>query len=441
MRVLFFTLKLFIVCAVLIGACVWLADQPGDLAFTWRGAQVQMQTSVALILVLVLCMVLWKVGKLFFWLKYGAARRLEARRRKRDRQGLDLLTASFNALAARDLPAAAKAQKRAQQLLGDASLATWLGAQIAVRQEHGAAARQSFLALTATPNAANLGWRGLMGLQDSALPAPLLSTALSNKATARQPYLHEARLADAIRTGNWMQARTALNDAARAHALSKPRLRRLEQVVLMERAIVDADPLQARLLLEQAYKLDPSFTPAALALVDRLLTAHDSAAAGKLLGALFLTMADDEAGEQFADGLLSRFVRLHDDETALARLQRFERLAKKRAHTAVTLLAMARLNMDAEQWRYASDAIAQAQDIRPTRTAYRLLAELALLDPNGKAGAAQFYADRAHDAALPVWRCTSCQTPYADWQVLCDSCGIAATVEPAHGQTAPLALI
>ncbi len=423
MRVLWATLKLSVVCALFVAAAVWLTRQPGDLHLTFRGAEVETSAGFALLLLLLLCMILWKVGKLFFWAKYGWARRRERRLRLKHEHGLQLLTASFNAMAAQDLRIARRAQIGARKHLGDVPLVTWIGAQIAERQHDTVAAQKSFMSLTADPAAANLGWRGMMSAHAThGQMQQVMQAALADKRIARQSYVHEARISDAARRGDWLDARAAIDEARKRKALTRERLNRLEQVQLLERGLSlrTSEPSQALLLIERAYKMSPDFLPAALAYID-LLIDTDRKLAGKVIATAWL-IAPDEA-------LFDRFQSLYAAEPALARLQRFERFAQKKKNNVETQLALGQLSLEAELYGKAQGHIEQAQKIGESVRGFDLLADLAIASKDD--------AHRAHSlaragqgiASTPRYKCTVCETPYQHWQMLCERCGAFAAID------------
>lgn len=425
MRVLLALFKVAIACALIVGVAVWLADQPGTVRLEWRGVQLESSAGFMALLLLLLCMILWKVGKLFFWAKYGWARRRERRLRLQHEQGLSMLTASFNALAAHDLRSARRAQIAARKQLGDVALVTWLGAQIAERQHDTVTAQKAFLSLTSNPSATNLGWRGLMGAQARLSPGQaqqVMTAALADKRVAKQSYVHEARFSEAARQHNWAELRQAITDAARYRALPKERLNHLEQVLLLERgrALATVEPQQSRLLLERAYRLAPDFLPVLLAYVDSLMAAGDKKLAGKVIATGWLLSPDET--------LFDRFQKLYADQVALARLQRFERFALKKKRDVQTLLALGQLSLEAELYTKAQAHIAEAQALRPTVRGYDMLADLALAS-HDDAHQAHSLARQAQD--LPAdqrYHCTVCDTPYQNWQMLCDRCGAFASI-------------
>ena len=421
MRLLWGLVKFAIVAALLVAAGVWLADQPGRVAIDWRGWQVETSGAFLAFTVFLICLIVWKVGRLYGWLTQSGARRRERRLRRRQQDGLLALTGGLNALAAHDARAAQKAIVLAKKNLGSVPVATWLEAQLAtLKQDHKGAAK-AYLALTAEPSAANLGWRGLMatrlkGGEETRLK-PLFAGALADKRIARQAYVHEARFAAAARRGDWEELRRALDEAAKFKALPRPRLRQVEQALLIARgqAIAPREPTQARLLLERAYRLAPDFPPAILAYLDVLIAIGDKTAAGKVIATAWALQPDG--------ALLERFERVHENEPALSRLQRFERFAKKRLDEAETQLALASLSLSAELYGKAKTHIDRAQALRASPRAHQLLADLALAQND--AALAHLHARRGTGAALisTAYSCTICHTPHDRWATLCSGCG------------------
>ena len=448
MRLVWFIVKLVLAAALLALLAVWLADQPGRVTLDWRGWHVDSSAAFLICAVLLLCLILWKVGKLFFWLRYSGERRVERRLRQRQQDGLRLLTSSLNALASQDLRRAARAEAAARKKLGPLPLITWVAAQIASAKADHKAAGSAFLALTREPHAANLGWRGLMAARQHTAHAaqlqPVIAGALADKRIARQAYVHEARFAAAARVHDWEELRRALDFAEEKRALPRSRLRQVEQVLGLARGqalqVIETTAAgktaqkaypsesQARLLLERAYKIAPDFAPAALAYIDALLNAGDRITAGKVIAANWLLNP--------GAALLERFEAAYENETALARLQRFERFAQKRPDELETQLALAQLSLAAELYGKAKTHAEQAQAQRASVRGYQVLADLALAAEDN-AALAHRYARRgaaAPDAAGTGYRCQVCGTRHAQFHFLCESCGAFATLVPATDQ-------
>lgn len=448
MRILLPLLKFALIAGVLIALGVWvLQDTAGRVVFDWRGWHVEAGFAFSVFTLMLLCMLLWKVGKLFFWLKYGSARRRERQLRQRQQDGLLLLTAGFNALASQDYRAAARAEAGARRKLGALPLVIWLGAQIASGKLDRKAAGEAFLQLARTPAAANLGWRGLMtqaahGEGAMARLQPVLTAALSDKRIAKQAYLHEARLAAAARKHDWVAVGTALDDASRHHALPSDRLRQVEQAWLVARAqellaieTVQKDKgrqEQARTWLERAHRIDPAFAPATLAYIDALLSAGDRVTAGKVIAASWLL--------QPSAALLKRFETAYENEPALARLQRFERIAAKRQDDPETQLALGQLSLAADLFGKAKTHIAHAQALRPSARGHRLLGDLALVTESDSSQAqANALWHARQGAAISEsghgFACQACGATYKKYYSLCDACSAFATIVPVTARS------
>ncbi len=437
MRLVWLIVKFTIAAALLALITVWLADQPGRITLDWRGWHVDSSAAFLAFFTILLCLIVWKVGKLFFWLRYSGARRVERRLRQRQQDGLRFLTSGLNALAAQDLRGATRAQEAARKKLGGVPLITWVGAQIAAAKHDHKVAGSAFLTLTQEPSAANLGWRGLMAARQHTSLAgpqlkPIIAGALADKRIARQAYVHEARFAAAARAHDWEELRRALDTAEQHHALPRARLRQVEQVLLLARgqalqAIETKDGglnSQARLLLERAYKLAPDFTPAALAYIDALLNGGDRTTAGKVIAAGWLLNP--------SSALLERFEAAYENETALARLQRFERIAQKCPTALETQLALAQLSLAAELYGKAKTHVDTAQAQRSTARGHQLLADLTITQ-QGDAQLAHLYARRgfSETEANIGYQCQVCETRHTQFHFLCESCGAFATLVSA----------
>jgi HemY protein len=273
-----------------------------------------------------------------------------------------------------------------------------------------AEAEAAYQALTARPDAAFLGLRGLLrqAMDRGDLDA---AAELARRAEAAQPgtaWLREERLHLALRTGDWTGAlRLAPPDRAEPRAA-------LTAAV----AARTGDPKEAARLAKSAWEADPKLVPAALAYARRLR---------------------GSARESAAQDVLRRTwsVAPHPDVAALSiepvgnRLERY-RAGQRFVQSAVDMpdsrLLLARLALDAgllgEAHRHLDAAAGSG--LRQRRLAV-LRADLAEAE-NDPVAAREALRDAAVAEPDPAWRCTACATEQPEWTPVCTACGTAGGV-------------
>ncbi|MEE3091068.1 MAG: heme biosynthesis HemY N-terminal domain-containing protein, partial [Pseudomonadota bacterium] len=148
-----------LVILVLLAAALasWLGAQPGMLAFEWLGWQVEMRTSLAVALLVVLALLLLLVDRLFrgllglpAWFGRNLARR-------RTESGHRALALGLMAVSAGEPDEARRQASRAQRLLPAPQLTDLLSAQAAHLSGDHQAADRYFTSLTRDKDTAFLG--------------------------------------------------------------------------------------------------------------------------------------------------------------------------------------------------------------------------------------------------------------------------------------------
>lgn len=412
--------------ALLVALAAWIAAQDGALQLTWGDRHIELSLTVALAAIAIVFVVWWGIAKIWFGIKYGFARRREKRLRLQQEKGLAALTLTFGALAGSDLRLAQKAQRRAAKLLGNQPLVDWLGAELASRRGDQAAATAAYRALANNPSSALLGWRGLLKQDGAAAPTNVLglaSEAMANRDIAKQAFVHDIRLRELALRADWAEAVLALHAATALGAYSKSRARALGVVleIMYARALRTEDAARASKGFERAYKTAPDFLPAAFAYIDDLLQANDRATANKVIKAVWMMRPHME--------LLDYFVRANENESPIARLQRFEQFALKRKDSLVTQLALAQLCIQADVFGKARTHLQQAQTMRMTRQGYQLLADLAQAEQNNGQLAHDYARQAMRVAPAGQWTCSACNSQHEIWTPLCPACGALGDID------------
>jgi HemY protein len=422
---------LALIVAVIVVAIAWLvASLPGTVTATYGQTTFEAATPVVAAGVLLGFIVLYALFRLIGAL-WRLPRRLRERRAMRRRQAGDVAsTRALVALAAGEPAAARREAARARRLLGDTAQTLLLTAEAGERAGREDEATDAFQTLAARPDAAFLGYRGLlrqaMDRQEWGEAA-----ALAGQAEAAHPgaiWLRAERSRLAIRAGHWSDA-LALADADAPKA-----------ALAAAAAEAEPDPARALKLAKQAWKDDPALAPAALTYARRLRESGSEKRAQAVVRQAW-GIAPHPALAAFAlDGITDKLVRAQ----AAQRLARANpENPESRFLLASTALA-AGLTGEARRQAEAARAAGLNQ-----RRLWLLLADIEE-DEGGETEAgrrAQRDALR-HAAAAdpdPGWVCSACHTPQAAWHAACPVCGAAGTLrwtsvaEPVPSALVPLA--
>ena len=437
-----FRLIWLVVFLVLAAASAnWLMGQPGRMQLEWLDWRIEIRTSLAVVLLIMLCFLLVFADRL--WRRLVALPGWLGRnmRRRRGAAGHKALTLGLMAVSAGEASEAKRQAMRAQRLLDAPQLTDLLSAQAAHLAGDNRAAGRYFQSLTKAQDTAFLGHIGLARLAhegnrlDEALAAARRALSLKPKsamAAAQVLHLEAAR-------GNWSDAAPALevmiaaknrtgpqNDTPRARSRQKVAL-----AYLQARPFFDGDHNEQTLnrisekeavrQLRLALATDPGFWPAAILLADFYLRKGQRRRAAKILETGFSAVPH----ALFSDRLKQAW---KVNEGAF--VAKFIKLASSTGHAhaaeAKTLAADAALAAGLEgEARRLLDGIAQAK--RDVVT-WQLIAHLAEIGENSTEAAMALRA--AGGAIRPRgWQCQTCHVMSAEWHSHCLSCDGFATLE------------
>ena len=431
-----FARLLWLVGLVLVGAALasWLGAQPGMLQLEWLGWQLEMRTSLAVAILVILALALVFIDRLFrgllglpSWLGRNLSRR-------RTESGHRALTLGLMAVSAGEPDEARRQAARAQRLLAAPQLTDLLSAQAAHMSGDHKAAGRYFTSLTRDRDTAFLGHIGLArlalenDLPDQALAAARRALDLRPKSAlaARQVVMLEAE------RGNWAAALPAHavvaaadpgEDAAARHLLSRQKaaLAYLDALTRLDRG---ADQKTRRRTvaagLETALTASPDFWPAAMQLAALHEEDGSPRKAVRWLETAFRSMPHDDLAARLQTlwktndgGHIARLIRLIPKSGPLAaegrRIVAGAALARGLVGEARRLLEEIELaDRDAAVWRLISRLAAEAGDSGAETDALR----------------------EAGEAPRPrCWQCTACQLVHESWQGHCAGCSGFATLE------------
>ncbi len=426
--------------ALLIGAVLWVAEQPGTVRVEWLETTITIH--VGLFMAGLLGIILLSI---FIYGVIRGAADLPARYRhhaktKAREKGYRALTLGLTAVAAGDTKAAIRESKRARSLLpDDKGLPLLLEAQSARLDGREGDAQKAFVALLDNKDAAFLGVRGLLqssiesGDYGSALKLARKALALHPK----QKWILRSVYDLEVRGRHWSNARDILARAVKAKAISKERAQSDKVAMALALALEAQDQGLDEVVhdqLKKAYRLDGTFIPGvimlaqyyagkgqrkkAVALVERVWRKTPHAALVTLWG-----------------GLMDEKVQKTD---ALSRLRWYERLVKLNTEHAAGHLAAGVAAMDGGLWGEARAHFTQVEKLQPSAALYKALAKLEE-KAAGNEEAARVWLEKAADAdGDKVWVCRESGRVYDFWRPIALPHGSFNTIEWAepHGPIA-----
>lgn len=406
-------LVVLLVTAMVVAVAWFFAALPGTVTATAGNVTFQAPIAVVAASLLAAFVALYALARLASAV-IRLPRTIRARRATRHRRAGEIAaTRALVALAASEPADARREAARARRLLGETPQTLLLCAEagrIAGRPDE---TQEAFKALTGRPDAAFLGYRGL--LRDAVERQDWTEAAtLARKAEETHPgaaWLREERARLAIRTGAWADA-LALADADAPKA-----------ALMTAAAEAEANPNRALRLARLAWKEDTTLAPAALAYARRLREAGREGRAQAVIHRAWATPHPDLAA--FASAPVT---------DKLARYQAAQRLTRINVDHPESRYLLARTAFEAgllgEARRHAEAA--QAAGLNEKRL--WLLRAAIEEEEHGDTEAgrlAQRDALRRAAAAEPdaSWYCAACREPQGRWQPACPSCGTAGSLQ------------
>lgn len=384
---------------VLAFGFAWLADRPGALQVTWQGYDYEISLVIALAAILALFAVLL----LLLWLFRAVVSAPRAvggyfTARRRDR-GYRALSRGMIAVGAGDRRVATRAADEAVGLLGEEPMTLLLSAQAAQLSGNGDAARTAFEKLADQRETRVLGLHGLFvearrqGEQEAA-------RHFAEEAVRTAPkigWAGEALFEYQARGGDWLGALRTLGANADAKLVDKEAARRLRAVLLTAWALETeaSEPDEARARAQEAHRLAPAFSEAAVVAGRLLSRSGDFRRAARVLE----TAWKDAPHPDIADTYLA----VRPGDSVRDRLKRMRRLAELRPNHPEGAMALARAAIDAHDWKTAQTALDGLARSNPTERVCVLMAEIEGGE-HGDEGRVRSWLARAINAPRdPTW--------------------------------------
>jgi len=388
-RLVFFLVFLALVAFGLM----WLANNPGEVAVTWRGVEYDVSLMLGLGLVVALAIAIALVWALVrFAFRIPSLVTLASRARRREK-GYQAVSRGMIAIGSGDARAAARHVGDARKFLSDEPLTNLLRAQAAQLAGDRAGAMAAFNEMLEHPPTHALGLRGLhlearrAGDHESAIEY----AARAHKHAAL-PWAAQALLEDRASHGDWAGALATVESNASAKLLGAATASRwravLKTALAQEKA--ERDPKGALALAQEASTLAPGLVPAA-ALSGRLTAAAgDYRRASKIIETAYRTTPHPD--------LAAVYLRVRPGDSAADRLQRARALARVAPFDIESQLTVARAAIEAHDLKSARAALApllRGDSGAPRPTARTCLMMVEIEEADGAEGAVREWLNRA----------------------------------------------
>jgi HemY protein len=390
-------LFLLLIALAATGAA-WVADQPGEVLFSWDGGRARVTLPVfalGLGIAIVAAMMAWIILRAVWRLPEKIRK---SRHERRHARGRHAITQGLLAIGHGDSSAARLHADAARRHAAADPLTLLLHAQSAQLDGNRHAAREAFQAMAMREDTRLLGLRGLF-IEAQRADDVVAAVAIAEEALKTSPsstWASQAVLGFRCAKADWTGALAILDNNLSSGLIDKETYRRQRGVLLTARALeletVDRD--QSRDVVMEAVKLAPTLVPAAVLAAKFQSEAHQIRRAMRIVEAAWLAQPHPDLADAYAH------VKLGD--SARQRLVRIETLAAKAPGHIEGALAVARAAIDATEFGKAREALAPFIEA-PTQRVAMLMAEIERTEhgDSGKARAWTLRAVRAlHD---PVW--------------------------------------
>lgn len=430
------TLISLVAMVVVVAIAVWLADHPGTVSVRWLGFRIYAPVPLFLAAMAVVMAVLFFAGRSLVWVWTLPGRMLASHRARRTKDGYRALSDGLAAVAVGDSRNARKLARRADRLLSDHSLTSLLTAQAAELAGDPAEAEIRLSDMTARPETAFFGLKGLMALalrkgdSSAALDYARRAWDLRPGAEGLAPLLFDLQAT----AGAWAEAETTLVEARKKGSLSGADLQHRQAVVWLEQsrpAEAAGEVRKALKLCIKAHRADPMLIPAAVRAAELL---HRQGRWRRAASVLETTWRINPH-----PALIEAVLALAPMETVLDKVKRLDRLVKANPDAIDGHIALAEAELGAKLWGPARSHLEFAVGRRPTGGVFVSLARLEREERNDETAAQTWLAKSTMAPQEPNWSCRKCGQPSDAWTVLCPHCHGVDTLEWGQpGLAAPL---
>ncbi|MBA49291.1 MAG: heme biosynthesis protein HemY [Paracoccus sp.] len=423
LKILFF---FAVVLAVALGA-IQLSDTGQTLLLEYGGreyALTPLKALIALILLMIAAWILFRLlGLVLAFLRFLAGDETAISRyfdRSRERRGYAALGEGMLAVASGEGKLAQAKAAKAAKYLDQPHLTNLLSAQAADVAGDRARAERAYRKLLGDDRTRFVGVRGLMRqkLDEGDTATAML---LAQKAYALKPRhkeIQDTLLDLEMKQGDWKGARLMLKEKRRQGELPQDVHIRRDAVMALQEAsavLAQGNSISAREAAISANRASPDLIPAAVLAARSYIAQKDGRNAARVLEKTWSVRPHPDIAATYAE--------IAPDETAAARLKRFERLIGKNPDHEESRLLKAELLLSAEDFPGARRALGDLAEVHPT---VRTLSIMAAVERGEGAddSVVRGWLARALTASRgPQWVCDKCHNVMRDWAPTCDSCG------------------
>ncbi|WP_411891214.1 heme biosynthesis protein HemY [Yoonia sp. SDW83-1] len=339
--------------------------------------------------------------------------------RNRERKGYEALSEGMMALASGEGHLAMTKAARAEKYLKQPQLTNLLTAQAAELTGDRRKAEATYKQLLADDKTRFVGVRGIMKQKLSEGDTDL-ALALAKKAFALKPKHEETQdvlLKLQAEKADWTGARQTLNAKLKSGSLPRDVHKRRDAVLALSEArdILDTGKtIESREAAIEANRLSPDLIPAAVMAARGYIADGNARYATRVLTKAWSVQPHPELAAAFAE--------IVPDETADARLKRFQSFIKRTEDHPETKMLLAELNISAEDFPAAKRALGDLVEKDPTARNLTLMAAIERGE-GADDSVVRGWLTRALTAPRgPQWICDNCQHIHANWGATCSNC-------------------
>lgn len=417
----------------------WLIDHSGHITVAVGTREYETNLAYGLFAVTLLVATLIGVVALVDAVLRAPRRIGEKRAQQRRERGLHALSRGMVAVAAGDAKTATRLAKEAENLLPDPALTLLLSAQAAQLSGDEPSAQSRFTAMLAHPDTEFLGLRGLFAqaMRRGDKMVALAHLQRADNLRPGTPWVVNALFDLHTREHRWNEAQDALSAIERAKLIDSGVAKRRRAVLIAAEAeqAASRDAARALSLAEEALKLSPGLTPAAV------LAARLTGADGRQWKAQ--AIIETAWAQAPHPDLAMVYAQLKSDETPRAKAERLLGLAERNKEHIESHILNAQQWLSLKDYAQARSSLGALPQTVPSARIAALMAEIS--QGQGHPQDTRFWLERAVRAPRePQWSCDNCHSPAPAWAPVCATCGAFDALswqvrsETLRGEAVPL---
>ena len=431
-----------VVAALTLGA-VYLSETEGGIRIAVADTELSLGPLQAAIAFLALIISIWVLLKILS-LTVAALKFLNGDEtaisryfdRNRERRGFEALSDGLMAIASGEGRVAMSKAAKAEKYLGRPELTSLITAQAAEMTGDKKKAEEVYKRLLDDSRTRFVGVHGLMKQKllagDTATAMKLAEHAFALK--PKHADTGDVLLQLQAKNQDWSGARKTLGQKMRHGSLPRDVHKRRDAVLALSEAreiFRKGNPVEAREAAIEANRLSPDLIPAAV------MAARSYIEKGKAkYAARVLKKAWDVSPHP---DLAAAFASIEPQETAQARLKRFEQFIRSDPQHPEAIMLMAELQVGTEDYAAARDTISKLVENDPTARSLSIMAAIERGE-GGEDAVVRAWLTKAVTASRgPQWVCESCQTVHINWAPTCTNCNGFDTLSwrlPVEGEVA-----